>query len=78
MVGKRSVAQDTTMVIITITTTKGKDLICLSSRRKGVGEIVEETNMTIVETDPAQVEAQAIITIVGQTGIMIVDMAEII
>ena len=78
MVGKRSVAQDTTMVIITITKTKGKDLICLSSRRKDVGEIVEETNMTIVETDPAQVEAQAIITIVGQTGNMIVDMAEII
>ena len=41
------------------------------------GEIVVETNMTIVETGPAQVEAQAIITIGGQTGIMIVDMAEV-
>ena len=78
MDGKRSVAQDTIRVIITITIAKRKGLICLNSRRKDVGEIVVEINMTIVETDPAQVEAQAILTIVGQTGIMIVDMAEII
>ena len=63
--------------IITITIAKRKGLICLNSRRKDVGEIVESA-MTIVETDPPQVEAQAILTIVGQTGIMIVDMAEII
>ena len=78
MDGKRSVAQDTIRVIITITIAKQKDLICLNSRRKDVGEIVVEINMTIVETDPAQGEVQAILTIVGQTDIMIVDMAEII
>ena len=77
VVGKPSVAQDIIMVIITITTEKQTNLICLNSRHNDVEEIVVETNMTIVETGPAQVEVPAIITIGGQTDTMIVDMAEV-